>query len=171
MDIKSVSIDDLDVSLAALCTSQSGRIGWSKPEGYFEGRLAQQEAGELRMFVAHAGETYAGHVFLNYRSDYAGFADNGIPEIQDLAVLPDFRNLGLGNALVAHCENLAAERYDVVGIGVGLYADYGAAQRIYTKRGYVPDGRGMHYDGKPCIPGESYRVDDELILYLTRSLV
>jgi hypothetical protein len=40
---------------------------------------------------------------------------------------------------------LVAERSDVVGLGVGLYPDYGTAQRMYVRRGYLPDGRGVIY--------------------------
>ena len=34
----------------------------------------------------------------------------------------------------------------IVGIGVGLYPDYGSAQRLYIKRGYLPDGHGATYN-------------------------
>lgn len=29
-------------------------------------------------------------------------------------------------------------------MGFGLYADLDAAQRLYIKRGYLPDGRGLY---------------------------
>ena len=45
-----------------------------------------------------------------------------------------------------------AQRSDHAGIGFGLYADYGAAQRLYIKRGYIPDGRGAHYGTSPVFP-------------------
>ena len=32
----------------------------------------------------------------------------------------------------------------VIGIGVGLTPDYAAAQHLYPKLGYVPDGLGTH---------------------------
>lgn len=59
--------------------------------------------------------------------------------------------------------------FDTIGIGFGLYASYGTAQRLYTKRGYIPDGRGLMYDNLPAVPGSQVRVDDELTLYLTKS--
>ena len=40
----------------------------------------------------------------------------------------------------------------------------------YILRGYVPDGLGLAYKGKPVIPGEMVKVDDDLILYLTKEL-
>lgn len=36
---------------------------------------------------------------------------------------------------------------EVVGIRVGVQADYGAVQVTYVKRGCLPDGRGIQYDG------------------------
>lgn len=56
------------------------------------------------------------------------------------------------------------------GIGVGLDPDYGAAQRLYVLRGYVPDGRGLHYRDHYVKYGEQITVDDELALYLTKEL-
>jgi hypothetical protein len=67
-------------------------------------------------------------------------------------------------------ERLVAERSRVVGIGVGMDADYGAAQRLYVKRGYVPDGAGLLYGNHPVRFGETVRVDDELCLRLTKVL-
>jgi hypothetical protein len=56
----------------------------------------------------------------------------------------------------------------VVGVGVGLYADYGAAQRIYARRGYLPDGRGIIHCNQPIEPGAVVRIDDDATLMLTR---
>ena len=37
-------------------------------------------------------------------------------------------------------ERAVLERSSVVGNGVGMSPDYGAVQRFYALRGYVPDG-------------------------------
>ena len=48
---------------------------------------------------------------------------------------------------------------------------YGSAQRMYVKRGYVPDGSGAWYRGKPCTPYDTiYTNDDDLVLYLSKKL-
>jgi hypothetical protein len=60
------------------------------------------------------------------------------------------------------------EKSKTIGIGVGMYADYGAAQRMYVLRGYVPDGRGLFYKEQPVLPGKEVLVDDYLVLYLTK---
>jgi hypothetical protein len=61
-------------------------------------------------------------------------------------------------------------RTAVAGIGVGLYAAYGSAQRMYARRGYMPDGRGVVYDGVPVAAGTTVHVDDDLVLMMTRHL-
>jgi hypothetical protein len=44
-------------------------------------------------------------------------------------------------ALIKWLENLASqEGYNEIGIGVGLYRDYGPAQQLYFQLGYIPDG-------------------------------
>ena len=53
------------------------------------------------------------------------------------------RRQGVGSRLIEEADGGFAERSKVAGSGFGLYADYGAAQRLYVKRGYVPDGRGL----------------------------
>lgn len=57
-----------------------------------------------------------------------------------------------------------------VGIGAGLYADYGTAQKLYVKLGYVPDGNGITYKCKKTVPGTLYPLDDDLILWLRKPL-
>jgi hypothetical protein len=67
-------------------------------------------------------------------------------------------------------EALISTRSDIAGIGVGLSGDYGAAQRLYVRHGYVPDGRGVASGGAPVAPMQRVVVDDDLVLYLTRRL-
>jgi hypothetical protein len=59
----------------------------------------------------------------------------------------------------------------IVGIAVGLTADYGAAQRMYVKRGYIPTGAGLFAAGKAPSYGEQVTVDDGLLLTCTKKLV
>ena len=66
-------------------------------------------------------------------------------------------------------EQVAAEFSDTVCLGVGLHNGYGSAQRMYVKRGYVPDGSGVWYGGKPCTPYDTqYTCDDDLLLYMSK---
>ncbi len=67
-------------------------------------------------------------------------------------------------------EQRVAERYPIVGIGVGMDPDYGAAQRLYVNRGYIPDGRGLVSHGRPVTHGQTVPIDDGLALYFTKQL-
>lgn len=67
-------------------------------------------------------------------------------------------------------EALIATRGRTAGIGVGLYPDYGPAQRLYVRRGYLPDGRGIAWNGLTVTPMQEVMVDDDLALYFTREL-
>ena len=68
-------------------------------------------------------------------------------------------------------EQIAAQHADTVCLGVGLCREYGSAQRIYAKRGYIPDGSGVWYQDKPCVQYETVcTVDDDLVLYLAKRL-
>jgi Acetyltransferase (GNAT) family len=103
-------------------------------------------------------------------TSYPSFLAAGIPEIQDFNVLPHFRRRGIGTHLMDEAERKVSERSDVAGIGVGMSPDYGAAQRLYILRGYVPDGKGPTSDGSPVRPGDEITVNDGLVLYLTKVL-
>lgn len=149
-------------------------IGWDKPASRYEAYLAEAAAGRRAVFVAEvvdgSGARFAGYGTVVWESDYAPFRDRGIPEIVDLNVLPSFRRQGIGSMILDAAERAIAERSEVAGIGVGLYPGYGAAQRMYVRRGYVPDGRGVCYDGAQVPAMQSVRNDDSLNLYFTKRL-
>lgn len=149
-------------------------IGWNKPTALFEEYLKESEAGYRLIWVAFMNDQFAGYITLKWQSQYPYFKAQDIPEIMDLNVLPNFRKMGIGSHLLDIAENEASTRRDTIGIGVGLYAGidggYGAAQRLYVKRGYIPDGKGVTYNYQPTIPGNQYLLDDDLILWFTKKL-
>ena len=67
-------------------------------------------------------------------------------------------------------ERKVSERSSVVGIGVAMTPDYGAAQRLYVLRGYAPDGMGLAHDGRPVMRGDRLTIDDGLAPYMTKAL-
>lgn len=145
-------------------------IGWDKPQAQYERYLDEQTADTRPVLVARLDGAVAGYVTVVWETGYAPFREAGIPEIQDFNVLPPYRRRGIGTALMDAAEALIAERSAVAGIGVGLYPDYGPAQRLYVLRGYVPDGRGVAWNQVQVAPGQTVPVDDELALYLTRAV-
>ena len=150
------------------------QIGWNKPPSLFEKYLKEQELGDRLVWVAHFKGEFAGYVTLKWQSQYSSFKAQSTPEIMDLNVLPSFRKMGIASLLLDTAEKEAATRSDTIGIGVGLYAGedggYGAAQRLYVRRGYIPDGKGITYNYEPTIPGNSYPLDDDLVLWFTKKL-
>lgn len=166
--LKILSLNDIPVIVEGFVKS-----GWTlKPAQLFEHYLEEQNHNQRQCWVAYRDDEFAGYVTLNVtgQSNYPPFAQAHIPEIGDLNVLPAFRKCGIGTALLEKCEQQAATKSDVVGIGVGLYPDYGAAQRLYVKRGYIPDGHGIAYDAKTVTAHKAYPVDDRLVLYFTKQL-
>lgn len=145
-------------------------IGWAKPREQYERYLAEQQAGHRDVFVVWVGDAFAGYVTLNWYPAYPPFAAEGIPVIEDFNVLPAFRRRGIGSALMDAAEAAAGARSSVVGIGVGLDPDYGPAQRLYVRRGYVPDGRGISWQNRTVAYRDQVLVDDDLVLWFTRSL-
>ena len=93
-----------------------------------------------------------------------------LPEIHDIWIDEKHRCRGLGSMLIHGLEDLARQKHKEICIGVGLYKDYGSAQRLYVQLGYVPNGQGITYRGTPVKPGEIYPVDDDLILWLVKKL-
>lgn len=138
---------------------------------YFKTALQEQADKKRLIFLSYVDNRLAGYVHLNFRPQYAPFLRLEIPEIQDLFVHPDFRRQGLGEGLIAVCENHVREmNKDEIGIGVGITAEFGAAQRLYVRLGYKPDGAGIVFDRGPVMTGELKPIDDRLCLMLMKSL-
>ncbi|MCB1537602.1 MAG: GNAT family N-acetyltransferase [Rhodospirillales bacterium] len=110
-----------------------------------------------------------GGCYLNWVPKYPLYRRLELPELQDLRVSPDWRRRGVATRLIATCEDMArGGGARGMGLSVGLYADYGPAQRLYTKLGYVPDGQGVTYDRVAVVPGARHPVDDDLTLMLLK---
>ena len=144
-------------------------IGQVRSEWQFLDYVAEREVGIREAWVAAWDGALAGMVTLHWNPLYAGIAGRGIPEIQDLMVLPAYRRRGVATRLLDLAERSAALRAAHVAIGVGLHPGYNAAQRLYVQRGYVPDGLGVTYDDRYIEEGELARFDDLLVLHLLKS--
>jgi GNAT superfamily N-acetyltransferase len=168
-------IDDLEVHQLceadiAILVDGFARHNWDKPELLFKDYLKDQEAGTRQVWVAFLENDLAGYATLYWRSGYRPFATKGIPEIMDLNVLPPFRKQGIGTKLIDIAEENALKRSPLIGIGVGLYDGYGDAQKLYVKRGYIPDGLGPTYRYTKLNYGQSVVVDDDLVMWFTKRL-
>src|SRR5918996_2071613 len=119
-------------------------------------------------FVARDGEgRYLGHCHVR-KGQHPPFVERGVPEVADLNVMPDSRRRRAATALLEAAEAHIASTSPEAGIGVGLYDDYGPAQRLYSSRGYVLDGTGAWAGPRQVRGGDVVTADDDLVLYLTK---
>ena len=136
-----------------------------KDEGYFESAI---EKGCL-ILIAAKGKRDVGFGVLNFEPKYSLYQKLDIPEIQDLNVIPEMRQQGIATLLMQAFENIARDQgVQSIGISVGLTKNYGPAQRLYCKLGYMPDGCGVTYDRQGVKGEESYPLDDDLALMLVK---
>lgn len=139
--------------------------------GYFEQSWHEQQEGKRRVFLAWEQGSLAGYVHLNRFPKYFPFRRLGIPEIQDLFVHSYFRRLGIGEALIKACEEEArSTEASSIGIGVGVSKNFGPAQRLYVRMGYLPDGSGVVFERENLSSGEIRPIDDRLCLMLMKDL-
>ena len=144
--------------------------GWDKPVDLYERYLKLQNSGARDIIIATVNDQFAGYLTIMWKSDYLPFQEQRIPEIVDFNVLMKYWRRGIGTALMDQAEHRISLISPVAGIGVGVTADYGAAQVLYAKRGYVPTGNGLVHNGLPIQRGQRIEVGDELGLYLIKML-
>ncbi len=165
-----VLIRDMVQSDARLITDAEIAQGWNQTIEKYERRLRDQVEGHSVSLVAEYCGSVAGYIHVYPDSTWGAFANQGLPEIIDFGVLEKYRCRGIGNRLMDVAEQVAASYADRVYLGVGLHSGYGSAQRMYIKRGYVPDGSGVWYRNTICEPYAACNNDDELVLYLIKRL-
>lgn len=147
---------------------------WSTPEKtkiLWDIYYQEQEDKVRTVAIIEDNGEILGYGSLLRKPECPFFAQRNTPEINAIWIDEEHRRKGLGTALIKWIENLASqEGYNEIGIGVGLYRDYGPAQQLYFQLGYVPEGNGITYKGQSTVPGQSYPLDDDLILWLKKDL-
>ena len=145
--------------------------GWHPDIADFQVRLKDEAEGKSISLTAVYQGHPAGYVYL-YLDVYGGpFKGKGWPMIVDFCVLKKYQRKGIGGRLMDAAEQIATQYADTVCLGVGLCDNYGSAQRMYVKRGYIPDGSGVWYQDKQCVQYETVcTVDDDLVLFLYKKL-
>ena len=166
-----VMIRNMVPSDAQIITDEEIAQGWHQSIDKYRMRLRHQEEGRAIALVAEYNGAVAGYINVYPDSGQGAFAGLGYPEIVDLGVLEKYRRKGIGTRLMDTAEQIAAGYSNTVYLGVGLHSGYGSAQRMYARRGYIPDGSGVWYKDSPCPPYDSScRNDDDLVLYLSKKL-
>lgn len=143
--------------------------GWPSREEILTRYFKEQEGGEREVLIADLNSAVAGYITIlpdAKQGPFAGIA----PEFSDFNVFEPFQNQGIGNLLMEEAENRVKLFSDKVTLGVGLHSGYGPAQRLYIKRGYIPDGSGVWYRNQPLEMNAVCEDIGELILYLSKNL-
>lgn len=145
--------------------------GWHPDVAYYHMRMKEQAEGKCVALTAEYQGQPAGALYVYLTVHGGPFKGKGYPEIIDFGVLKKYQRKGIGNRLLDVAEQIASQHADTVCLGVGLCGEYGTAQRMYVKRGYIPDGSGVWYQGKQCVQYETVcTVDDDLVLFLSKKL-
>ena len=132
--------------------------------------LDEQERGLRATAAAEVGSRFAGYVTLLPSAKSGAFKKSNIPQIQDLVVFEKFKRQGIGAELMNRIEAEAGLRSDEVCLGVGLHGINGAAQRLFVKRGYIPDGSGVWIGRSPARPDATIESVGVLTLYMSKKL-
>ena len=141
--------------------------GWPSREEILTRYFKEQESGEREVLVAEVEGTVAGYITILPSAKHGPFAEV-YPELSDFNVFEPFRNQGVGNQLLEEAEKRVKLVSIKVSLGVGLHSGYGAAQRLYIKRGYIPDGTGVWYRNQPLEMNATSQNNDDLVWYLSK---
>lgn len=161
--VRPMCLQDIPVLEACLASQ-----GWPSREQTYRWRLEQAEQGALIALTAQVDGEIAGHICLYPRKDAGPF--QGAAYIEDLLVFERYQHKGAATLMMDAAEMIARRFGSAVTLGVGLHSGYGRAQRMYARRGYVPDGSGVWYGDAAAPAYETVCNDDCLILYLKKDL-
>lgn len=163
--IRDMLIEDADVFYKTYLS-----YGWHPSSETYTGYFNEQQENKRKVFVAVYEGNVAGICTLVLNPEEGPFGNQKIPEIVDFGVFFDKHNRGIGNKLLDIVEKEAAKICNLVYLAVGVHSGYGAAQRIYVKRGYIPDGTGVWYQGKQLEQYAQCCNDDDLLLFFSKKL-
>lgn len=167
IEVRPMRADDLP----RLAATQGGAAWKGQDSKRWNRYLTEQSQGLRDVLLADTGEAIVAYGSVAWVSQNPGFRRAGIPEIQDLVVAEGCRKAGIATRIIRALEDRArAAGHRQVGIGVGLYRDYGAAQRLYSRLGYVLDGTGVSYKNSSVEPGSQVTVDDDLVIWMMRDI-
>ena len=144
--------------------------GWHPKMETYEKYYREQEEGKRLVFIAEYEGKVSGQCTLDLNPKEGPWVGQGYPEIVDLTVFFDLHGKGIGSRLLDAAEMEASKISDIVFLGVGLHSGYGPAQRLYVKRGYIPDGSGVWYNGSVLDQYAPCTNDDDLLLFLSKDL-
>ena len=141
--------------------------GWPGREEILARCFLEQESGEREVLVAECEGIVAGYITIMPYAKQGPFTET-YPELSDFNVFEPYQNKGIGNQLLEEAEKRVKFVSSKVTLGVGLHLGYGPAQRLYIRRGYIPDGTGVWYRNQPLEMNATSQNNDDLVLYLVK---
>lgn len=157
--------DDIDAFIAMAI-----KDFFSGSEDEARNNLGPYDEDDTSFVIAYEGDAPVAVVTIRWNPNYPPFKQAGIPFIQNIEVQYDLRGKGYGNRVMEAIEQHIATRASKAGICVALFDDYGPAQRLYAKRGYIPDGRGACHRFTPLQRGQTITLDDDHLIWLVKNL-
>ncbi len=144
--------------------------GWHPSLEAYQKRYDDLNDEIMVALVAEFKGNVAGHINLIWNPIDGAFAEMEIPEVNDFGVFEKYRRQGIGNVMMDVVESLARRKSEKICLAVGVAQAYGSAQRMYVKRGYIPDGTGVWYQNKICPQYTPCNNDDDLLLFFLKEL-
>jgi GNAT superfamily N-acetyltransferase len=132
-------------------------------------RLERQRRDECIYLVAWEGGTPVGQALLHRRRPAAlavwEATVDSLPYLEDVFVVPEWRNRGIGTALLEAAERAAAAN-GAAAVTLAVSTGNSGARRLYERLGYVDTGVPMHRQSTPedgpraTLPGHGDNVVD-----------
>jgi hypothetical protein len=95
---------------------------------------------------------------------------DALPYLEDVFVVPDFRNLGIGTALLEAAERAAAARGDRA-VSLAVSTVNSGARRLYARLGYVDAGIPVHHQPtSDPVAGSQGRAGSETVMDLVKRI-
>jgi GNAT superfamily N-acetyltransferase len=128
-------------------------------------RLDQHRETGSTYLIAWKDDEPVGHAHLAWSGTHLG-----LPEVQDVYVLPAFRRQGVARTLTAAAEEMVRDR-GLPSVSLSVSRDGNeAARRLYESAGYADAGvEPVRVSGTIMLRGRPFDVDDTL-LYLVKEL-
>jgi GNAT superfamily N-acetyltransferase len=128
-------------------------------------RLDQQLEQGSSYLIAWEDDQPVGHAHLAWKGTHLG-----VPEVQDVYVLPERRSCGIATLLNHAAEQEVRGRgWDSISLSVSKDGNP-AARRLYDRLGYVDAGvEPVQVSGTIMLRGRPFEVDDTLV-YLKKAL-
>jgi GNAT superfamily N-acetyltransferase len=135
-------------------------------------RYARQQDGHSVYLIAWLAEVPVGHLDLWWQgaedSPSARQHLAGCPELNSIAVLPEYRSQGIGTRLIAAAEEMARER-GFREVCVGVNTENTRARSLYERLGYRDWGHGV-VEAYWLLPDQHGTRHAEQAMYLRKKL-